>query len=247
MLHPKPWSRLAWVLPLISIAALGVREHQALAAVTIEWSDFSKADSIYFAPTISEQERAAFREVLGAARTRVAALYGTLRGEPTIIVADAHTLPRFTDGSTAVTHYAPTGAAMVFGPAGQNIDVVAHELAHAELFARTGYKNIEWCVPTWFDEGLAVHFDERPFYSTGEFTRQVEAGRRMPPFDELSSHAQFFAGTREQVRFHYAGARYAIGKWLQKKGKTAATRVLETIECGEPWRAELARISADLE
>jgi hypothetical protein len=67
--------RLCWLLPSIVVAVLAGRQRQALAAATIEWSDFSKAGSIYFAPTIGEQQKATFRAALAAARLRVAELY----------------------------------------------------------------------------------------------------------------------------------------------------------------------------
>ncbi|MDB4975429.1 MAG: hypothetical protein JWN48_3770 [Myxococcaceae bacterium] len=230
-----------WLLPLAALVVLAARERQSLAAATVEWSDFSKAGSIYFAPGLREPERVAFRAALTAARVRVAAFYGPLRGTPVIIVADAQTLPRFTDVSTAVTYYQPHRAVIVVGPAGQSVDVVAHELAHAELYGRVGYRVMEWCVPRWLDEGLAVQFDDRPFYSEQELERHIAEGWRMPSLQDLGSRAGFFAGTRAQVRFHYAAARHAVGEWLRQKGRAQAITLLETLSCSDRWYEELAR------
>lgn len=124
---------------------------------------------------------------------------------------------------------------------------MAHELAHAELYTRVGFRRLEWCIPTWFDEGLAVQFDSRPFHGKHEFERQLEAGWHVPSFEQLRSRAGFFSGTRDQVRFHYAAARYAIAEWLRKKGRAPALKFLETMPCSNEWYEELSKISDSLE
>lgn len=50
---------------------------------------------------------------------------------------------------------------VLIGPKGRdNLDVIAHEMAHCELHSRRGF----WAsrrVPTWFDEVLALQVDQR--------------------------------------------------------------------------------------
>jgi hypothetical protein len=235
--------RLGWLLAVLALIAIVSRERLALAAVTVGWSDYERVDSCYFAPSISLADQRAVSVALAAARQRVAQFYGPLRATPTLILADAQTLPRFTNTTTGITHYLPSGAVIVLGPKGQNIDVMAHELAHAELMARIGYRATLWCVPTWFDEGLAMQFDRRSFYTNEAYERRVAEGWHLPPLDALANEHAFFAGTRDQVRFHYAGSRIAVSAWLHEHASEGA-RSIDAIACGAAWDAELQRMAA---
>jgi hypothetical protein len=235
--------RLLWILLVLLTAGLVVRERQALLALTVGWSDFQRVGPLYFAPRIPAPLRRQLQSELESAQKRVRDFYGSLRARPTIIVADDSTLARFTNGSVAVTHYTPAGAVIVLVPAGQNVDVMAHELAHAELFARLGYRTIDWCVPTWFDEGLAVQFDQRPMYSEAAFAARRAAGWRLPALPTLSSKTAFFSGSREQVRFHYAGARSAVLGWLSGLDPAEAVQLIERLTCGEESQRVLTHIT----
>jgi hypothetical protein len=232
----------------VGLLALGLLvttlERRAIASAWIEHSDFAAVQSVYFAPGIDAAQRHSFFAALASARVRVAKLYGPLRATPTIVVTDTETRARYADNATAVTHYWLRGATIVIGPKGQNVDVVAHELAHAELLTRVGYVRIEWCLPTWFDEGLATHFDERPFYTERAFTQRRQAGMRVPPLPQLASRAAFFAGTREQVRQHYALSRLTIDGWLAHKGAEAARHFVDTLRCDAALERELLAMLA---
>jgi hypothetical protein len=183
-------------------------------------------------------------EMLTEAKRRVSGLYGPLRARPTLIVSDAATMGRFSDTPTAVTHYQPAGAFTAFGPRGQNVDVIAHELAHAELLARIGFPKLVFCVPTWFDEGLAVQFDLRPAHDQHTFLRRVAQGWPVPPLSALADHAHFFAGPRSVVRFHYAVARVAVDAWLDARTPQRAVQQIEQLDCSQDTARELARISS---
>jgi hypothetical protein len=247
MLRAVSRKRLGWFLPALVLLILLVHERHALLAALVPYSEFEHIDGVYFSPHISVNERRRVLGQLDLARGRVEEFYGSLRGRPTIIIADAHTLPRFTDNSVAVTHYLPTAAVSVFGPAGQTADVLAHELAHAELFARVGYRAIAWCVPTWFDEGLAVQFDDRPFYGPLALQQRREEGWRLPAMIQLARRRQFFAGSRDLVRFHYAAARAVVGRWIRKLGQAEGLHQIEEIDCGGRWHKEVVRIAGPAE
>jgi hypothetical protein len=238
---------MRWGAPLLLLAVVFGHEQQVLAAATVQWSDFEKVESCYFAPSLSAPERAAVHSGWADARQRIGRLYGVLRSQPKIIVADAETYPRFATGTTGVTHYLATGDAItILGPPGHNVDVIAHELAHAELLARIGFRAITWCVPTWFDEGLAVQFDERPAFTEPVYFDRMKSGWHMPPLSQLDTEAKFFAGTRDEVRFHYAGARVAVGQWLRSMSVAEARRSIESIDCGEAWKTRLRQIANSL-
>lgn len=237
MLANRPTARrLLGGALLLAAAALAVRERQALAAATVGWSDFRLTQGVYFAPAIAADERARLLSDLEQARLRLKSFYGTLHATPTLIVTDAAHLRRFTDGSTAVTHYQPTGPLVIIGPAGRSVDVLAHELAHAELLARLGYFKLQWCIPTWFDEGLAVQFDERPIHGEEAFARRLRSGWRLPPLSELERRSQFFSSDRDITRFHYAGAKRAVAAWLQSLGSTSPLQAIEALGCGASSR-----------
>jgi len=62
------------------------------------------------------------------------------------------------------TQFVGGRACVMIGPNGQNVDVVAHEMAHAELFLRVGWLARWLQIPTWFDEGVAMQVDYRSRY-----------------------------------------------------------------------------------
>lgn len=247
MRRPTLRKTLRWALPLIVLAVLVGHSRRVIAAATVEWAGFERLDSCYFAPSLHAAERDAIHARWLAARERVARFYGPLRAQPRIVVADAQSYPRFANGTTGVTHYLMTGRAItVVGPPGHNVDVLAHELAHAELLARIGYRATDWCVPTWFDEGLAVQFDQRPVFTEPVYFERVRAGWHLPLLVDMEGTAGFFAGTRDEVRFHYAAARVAVGRWLRSMSTDAARRSIESIDCGAAWKQRFRQIAQQL-
>jgi hypothetical protein len=228
-----------WMLTLVVVSS----EHQAIASAWVEHSDYQRQHAVYFAPSLSGAQRGAFVVALEAGRRRIAALYGPLRAAPTVVVTDLQTWDRFAPNATGATHYHPTGStSVVIGPHGQTVDVIAHELAHAELATRVGYVRRRFCLPTWFDEGLAVHFDERPFYAERAFAQRRQAGLHLVALSRLATPATFFAGSKDEVRQHYAHARLAIERWRARKGDREVRRFVDTLRCDGSLARELEAI-----
>lgn len=227
------WWSLSVAVALLGAAGLwvGMEWRACRALLVARESSFVEQAGVHFDRSLPVAERRAFLELLMQARRRVSGLYGALRGRPVIAVVQAASLERFGGSTTALTHYQPFGSAVVIGPDGRNVDVVAHELAHAELFERAGYLRMQLCVPTWFDEGLAVHFDNRPIYSEQALRDQQHQGLTAPPLRELTSRRTFFAGSRTQVRHHYALARQTVNHWLSTHPKGELHRFLASSLC----------------
>jgi hypothetical protein len=96
---------------------------------------------------------------------RVSDTFGATIASPMIILADTVDESRkFFASETATPHVSLFGSCIILGPNGQNVDVIAHEFAHAEIFARLGW--VTWILemPRWFEEGVSLLVDLRePF------------------------------------------------------------------------------------
>jgi hypothetical protein len=99
------------------------------------------------------------------AAKRVSDTFGETIATPTLILtADKSASSTFFASETAASHFSPFSNCLVIGPKGQNIDVVAHELVHAEIYARLGWLTQVLKMPRWFEEGVALTVDLRePF------------------------------------------------------------------------------------
>jgi hypothetical protein len=98
------------------------------------------------------------------ARNRVAAAWGRLRAEPLILICQTDLCHSRLGGGQALGMTYGEWAVHI-GPKGANATIIAHELAHAELFHRIGILSIaRGEVPAWLNEGLAVIISNDPRY-----------------------------------------------------------------------------------
>lgn len=170
--------------------------------------------------------------LLASARDRVQQLFAQVRSrplfacleQPLLGVAVPYGQTRFAPGLPAV---------VLLGPNGQNIDVAAHEWAHAELSARTGVLVRSWRLPTWLDEGIAMQLDHRPEYGAIALTELLSV-RPVPQLAAMTNSAGFFTGERDLARLRYGFARCVVGRWLVADGRSQLTSWLAQQSL---WRA----------
>jgi hypothetical protein len=134
----------------------------------------------------------------------------------------------------ASSHFIGSRACIVVGPKGRNVDVVAHELMHAELFERVGYWHRFTEIPAWFDEGVAMQVDFRPRYSVPEQKGSLGGTGFVR---DLKSYRQFFRGDGEQLTQHYAAAKAEVARWLTNVGRHELYERFERIRAGEGFNA----------
>ena len=162
------------------------------------------------------------------ARTRVQAFVGTLSATPWIICQRRSALGL--DISHGTTRFAPfLSPFVVVGPFGVNVDVIAHELMHAEIAARTSALLRTYRVPTWFDEGLAMQLDRRSDYDQHALKMYRQSGLLSTiHLDQLASPAEFFR-TGDEGKAHYAFAKCVVGRWLAASGPSEPMKVLTEV------------------
>ena len=126
------------------------------------------------------------------------------------------------------------------GPKGQNADVVAHELMHAEIADRVGYWGRFTQLPVWFDEGLAMQVDFRPRYVLRD-----KARAKTEYVKTLSSASEFFVQDDDLLTKNYASAKAEVALWVADVGNTSVYSRLERIRAGERFDATWDLYMAD--
>ena len=181
------------------------------------------------------QDRADISGLLAAARERIATTFGSLRATP--LVAFVHSADAFWPlqlNANASTTFVGSRACIIVGPKGRSVDVLAHELMHAELAERVGYWRRMMEIPTWFDEGIAMQVDFRQRYDLPAW-RTAQTG----DVRKLATASLFYQGDDVERAQHYAAAKYEVARWLSAAGAPSLYLRLESIRNGEAFDAVL--------
>ncbi|MCC5945096.1 MAG: hypothetical protein JJT94_09175 [Bernardetiaceae bacterium] len=187
-------------------------------------------ENVYVHPDFPSSYHDFVRSELEEARARVVALFGSMESSPVLIIAhDDATMRKYGRGGTksGLTHFSPIGTYIVVGEDGANVDVIAHELCHAELAARLGWWLRYRKLPTWFDEGLAMQLDGRFPSWKHEWGFYTLEGRLEPPRDYLKENHIFFSG---DVNLHYIIARKWVDDWFKVVGQAGLLLFIEKLK-----------------
>ena len=116
------------------------------------------------------------------------------------------------------------------------IDILAHELSHAELHERLSGKAFRR-VPTWFNEGIALQNDYREQYGPEAWAEQTDNGKNIVAHEDMDTAAEFYSGTKEDRRFRYLNAKHDIAEWLEKHGLQGFMALIDSLNGGEDFSA----------
>jgi len=223
--------RIVVLLGVLVCLALLVAERRVAACVIASHGAYDQVgEGLFVAPDVDGPARADAVESWLAARGRVAELLGSGEAAPTVLVTASQDEAAWFGLASEVpgaAYSVPWGTYIVVSPRGRNVDVLAHELVHAELAARLGYLDYALELPTWFDEGLAMQVDDRD----EEIARAIREGRTLPPVDSLRSIREFHSG---EIALNYAASQVEVGRWLAEEGHAGAEAFIrELVEGGD--------------
>jgi hypothetical protein len=206
--------------------------------VFVDWQGLDQVvPRLYVNPEMSPAERAVLLHVRARARERVREFFGTLASDPVIIAGNNLAVIQEFGGAraqTGMTHLSPLGGYIVLEERGLNTDVLAHEMAHAELLARVGWYCRTFEVPTWFDEGLAMLVDHRFPEAEHEWARLTASGTQAPPLAQLNTPAGFF-GNPAKVYLHYLTAKHEVAQWYAPRGRAGLLALIAGLRAGRPF------------
>ena len=167
---------------------------------------------VHAALVISDQHDCA--EVLvQQAKQRLAGLYQEVKSTPQLVCLDQ---PQLGLGHVIGTaHFAPgLPTIIVVNGDGQNVDVLAHEWAHAEFAHRVGVISRTYRVPAWFDEGLAMQVDWRDSYADQALGEMLEETGGVPALNDITTLSDFVQ-PGVVGRLNYAFSRCVVAEMLK--------------------------------
>ena len=177
--------------------------------------------------------------LIEAAKERDTAFYGSLQclDDTVIVICDDAKISAKIGEKDTTTEWFPVKRKFICVSNEYCIlDILAHELTHAELHYRMSLKALR-NVPTWFNEGLATQNDYREQYSSEQWEQQTENGRLAVPTGDMDTGAEFYAGTAEDRRFRYLCAKHEVAAWLEVHSVQGLLDLIDGLNAGGDFDA----------
>jgi len=218
---------------LFTVAGACFAYPHVLWSATVAYSDFDGiGENVYLDKRFTVVEKENLVLVLQQAKHRIESNFGSFSSLPKIIVAsDIKRAKRFGIGNApAVAHIAPWEQYIVIGPKAVSVDIIAHELFHAEVVERIGYWAWQTKLPVWLSEGLSMQVDYRP-----QYLLDSKKGISHTQFNQiivLQKSSQFWSDNKEDNIENYRLAKSAVSEILKNNNEDLYA-IFERISAGE--------------
>ena len=235
--------RVFWVfviiIPLASFAHFLIFPQQT-RSILIDYSSFKKDGRIYFNPNTARNKIDTLQSLIQQASMRVAGFWGQQTCNPKFIYCDdAQDFKKYGSSNPvpALTHL-KLGSYIVISNGGIDLDIIAHEISHAEFYERIGFYNWSFKIPRWFDEGLAMQNDYRNYYSEDTLKARSDNYKNLPDVRNFKTDGQFYEGSVDRVMLNFMTARHEVKKWYSKK---KLEKLIEDLNSGKSFRDAFER------
>lgn len=216
---------------------------QVIRCYAIDLANFSKhKNHIYISADTNPVEADTLFSLLKAARQRLSVFWGKGQSEYTIIYCHSDELYRkygSVNGSPANYFGTPFGIYVVIGPQGLNIDVISHEMCHAELTRRIGWLTMAREIPQWFNEGVALMVDYRypgagmdnTYQNYQRKWKQASLqGQINIPLQDLQEVEMFYKGDMLWVNLAYLRSGLEVSRWLAKVKQQGLLQLVQALQ-----------------
>jgi hypothetical protein len=140
------------------------------------------------------------------------------------------------------------GTYVVISPQGLNVDVISHEMCHAELTHRLGWLTMSRKIPQWFNEGIALMVDYR-YPDKGvdntyenylrKWQQTSMQGQIHVSLQDLETVESFYRGDNFWVNLAYLRSGLEVSKWLEKVEQQGLLDLTQALQSGasfeEAW------------
>ena len=207
-------------------------------------SSFEKISYNVYSNKNYSKDTETVNKIIESAKDRVRAFWGELQCEDNtviIICDDDKLISKLGGDKNTATIFFPTKTNYIsVSDEYFNIDILAHEITHAELHTRLSAKALQ-NIPTWFDEGIALQNDYREQYSETQWIAQTDNGKNIVAVEDMDTPSEFYAGTVEERRFRYLNAKHEVSEWLKIHDKQGLLPFLDELNSGENFYTAYGR------
>lgn len=207
---------------------------------TIEHSDFNNiSKNIYIDPDFKKSEYESVLSLLDKSKARIINEYGAFTARPVVVItrtpenAKKYGLGTFPGKAFAV----PWEQYIVVNHQSNDIDLLTHELMHAQMREILGYWAYQTKIPTWFDEGVAMQVDHRDHYKVDYESFSQEELKRVKNLDTPS---KFWTNSKEENLKNYRAAKAAVQQILTVVPPEELYAMLSRIRQGEQFNSVLS-------
>lgn len=192
---------------------------QHTKCMLVSFSNLKKENRLYFSAQTAQQRIDSLHMLIEKATARISSFWGETKAQPTFIYCDtdADFKKYGTEGNVPALTILKMNGYIVLSRDGVDLDIIAHELAHAELYERIGFWKQTFAIPYWFNEGLAMQLDHRSNYSEDSLQVKSNHIQQLPNVQLMKKQEQFFAGTVEEIQLNYMVAKHEVKNWLTKE------------------------------
>lgn len=195
----------------------------------IDYSNFKQIEkNIYMDNSFKETEIENLKTLFLNAQKRIENRFGKLLSTPIIIVSKTEENSLKFGNSVGLTYVSPFNNYVVIGDKGLNIDVIAHEILHAETAHRLGYMTRQFKFPVWVDEGISMQVDYRKKYIVDTLS-----SKEIQRIQTLESVKLFFGHDAQQVVKNYQGAKYVMAQFLEQNPQVDVFELLQEFKDGK--------------
>ena len=220
----KALSMIGIVLGLFVVTSYS---HLILLA-SLPWSDMRLLDQrIYVDPDLGEPRSRQLRDAWQAARARIERRFGLDPASPVLVVTmHQATARRYgLGGHSGIAFALPWRHYIVVRWREDFVDLLAHELMHAQVRDLVGYPRYLLDMPTWLDEGLAMQVDDRADYAVGP---GGTGGDEIARVRQLVNPGQFWSDDGERNLDNYRAVKAVVAELLhQHAGSVSALLAAE--------------------
>lgn len=236
--------------PVIFILGFLLLYPQVVRCYTIHLSDsfIRQENRIYISKGTSTKQVDSLVTLLKTSGQRLSSFWGSRQSEPIIIFCHTDELYRkygSVSGSPANYFGTPLDTYVVISPQGLNVDVISHEMCHAELTHRVGWLAMSRKVPQWMNEGIALMVDYRyPGKDLDNTYRNYRQqwqqssleGQIQISLQDLESVESFYKGDAFWVNLAYLRSGLAVSGWLEKVGQKGLLQFTQALQNGASFK-----------
>jgi hypothetical protein len=234
---------IATAICILLIVVVAWRFSFILSNVFINQSGFvTKDKKTYYSPLLSASLQDSLSSLVKKAEQRNIAFWG--EGEENyrvVFCATQNEMNKYSGSAhnRSISRHTFWGTFIVLGKEGFDLDVISHELCHSFFWSQLGTLN-QRKIPTWFDEGIAMQLDDRPFMKDSILEKSYVTN-----YDQLKSIAtpdQFYKGGWPLMKKNYIVARIEIKQFLSSCGMEGIRQLIENLNKGDDFISSYQKI-----